>query len=94
MTKYIVEFDTSCGPDDYEANRCYDVMFNGRVTASYCTPENANLIALRLNEYDNLMRVVVAAHNLLDHRAENYLNNTVYPYAPLRAALDHLAKGV
>lgn len=88
--KYARAFQNN-GPD-------YFVVSTGglkeHVFAICDTEEDAKTIVVHANEYPAMLRVVLAAHDLLEHRATDYFDNTMSPYVELKAALDHLAKGV
>lgn len=54
---------------------------------------NLELAVALLDQYHQYMRVVCTAWDVIEHRAEDYLDNTIPPYSNLKAALEKLAKG-
>jgi hypothetical protein len=45
----------------------------------------------KVADYPFMLRVVLAAWDVIEHRQEDYLDNTQYPYAELKTALEVLA---
>lgn len=54
---------------------------------------NLELAVSLLDQYQDFLRVVCAAWDVIEHRENDYLDNTVPPYADLERALELLARG-
>jgi hypothetical protein len=57
-------------------------------------PAGREEVIANLNDYPLMLRVVLAAWDVIDDRAKDYLDNTISPYRELHEALVKLANRV
>lgn len=58
------------------------------------TMQQDEALRVMLKERPLFMRVLMAAYDVIEHRTDLGLINSMYPYEGLKRALDKLAKGV